>query len=78
MVWPYLFPAYSLLPLATGLQVEVKVPDWYQLIRTAVVVTAQVKDLVSPCHNGRVMLYRWLLINHIATCTGGTAPIRDI
>ena len=57
-VWPYLFLAYGLLPLVAGLQVEVKVPDWYQLIHAAIVVTAQVEDLVSPHCDGRVMLYR--------------------
>ncbi|KAI1787875.1 hypothetical protein LXA43DRAFT_1064046 [Ganoderma leucocontextum] len=45
MVWPYLFPAYGLLRLATSLEVEVKLPEWYQLIRAAVVVTAKVEDL---------------------------------
>ncbi|KAI1787855.1 hypothetical protein LXA43DRAFT_1064031 [Ganoderma leucocontextum] len=31
--------------LATSLEVEVKLPEWYQLIRAAVVVTAKVEDL---------------------------------
>lgn len=46
-VWPYLFPAYGLFHLAASLEVGAKVPDWYQLIRAAVMVTAQVEDLVS-------------------------------
>ncbi|PIL32276.1 hypothetical protein GSI_05521 [Ganoderma sinense ZZ0214-1] len=45
MVLPYLFPAYGLLQLATSLEVGSSLPEWYQLIRAAVVVTAKVEDL---------------------------------
>ncbi len=47
MVWPYLFPAYGLHHLANSLEVDVRVPDWDQLIRAAVILTAKVEDLVS-------------------------------
>ena len=49
MVLPYLYPAYGLFHLATSLQVGFQIPEWYQLIRAAVVVTAKVEDLVSLC-----------------------------
>ena len=48
IVYPYLYPAYGLARLANELSIAVKVQEWNQTIRAAVVLTALVEDLVSP------------------------------
>ena len=77
-VWPYLFPAYGLFHLAAGLEVGVKVPDWYQLIRAAVVVTAKVEDLVSVCCDLRVLAPHSRPTNLVEGRTGGQTPVTKV
>ena len=47
IVRPYTYPAYGLAHLADYLNLRVKVPEWNQTIRAALVLTAMVEDLVS-------------------------------
>ncbi|KAI1782720.1 hypothetical protein LXA43DRAFT_1068339 [Ganoderma leucocontextum] len=44
-VYPYMFPAYGLARLADNLIVGVKVPEWTQVVRAAIILTARVEDL---------------------------------
>lgn len=46
-VYPYMFPAYGLVGLTDSLVVGVKIPDWTQVVRAAIILTARVEDLVS-------------------------------
>lgn len=47
IVLPYTYPAYRLAHLADYLRLGVKVAQWNQAIRAALVLTAMVEDLVS-------------------------------
>ena len=42
-----MFPAYGLARLADSLVVGVKIPEWTQVVRAAIILTARVEDLVS-------------------------------
>lgn len=47
VIYPYLYPAYGLARLANDLDIGVKVQEWNQTIRAAIVLTAMVEDMVS-------------------------------